>query len=385
MTPFFSSIYRALERGLTLHQPQDPDTVAQASRVVAFGLAILFWVPVFAVIYTLLGAPICTNILLSGAALLMGVFMCLRRGLSAELCGNLLTGGAWYVYTALAVLTGGLWAPGVLWFSTLPVLSVLLSGPRSGVFWTIWSAITVSMFAIIEWFGWPLPMEVNARGEFVLQTSGIAGLLMCIYLLVNVLKKMEFNARRELRDANIKLERQAATDGLTGIPNRHCFDGVLAREWSRHERSELPLSVAMIDADFFKAFNDEYGHLAGDECLRAVARAIRASIRRPSDFCARFGGEEFAVVLPNTDAEGTIRVAEMICMHVRNAAIPHPRSGVSRFVTVSIGLATIVPSSDRTRQEFLQDVDMALYRAKESGRNQIVQLGGNSIHAINEL
>lgn len=90
-------------------------------------------------------------------------------------------------------------------------------------------------------------------------------------------------------------------------------------------------------------------------------------------------------MLPNTDAEGAIRVAEMICMHVRNAAIPHPRSGVSRFVTVSIGLATIVPSSDRTRQEFLHDVDMALYRAKESGRNQIVQLEGNSIQAINEI
>ncbi len=353
--------------------------------MVAFGLAMLFWVPVFAVIYTLLGAPICTNILLSGAALLMGIFMFLRRGASAELCGNLLTGAAWYVYTALAVLTGGLWAPAVIWFSTLPVLSVLLSGPRSGVFWTIWSAITVASFATIEWLGWSLPIELGPQGIFVIQTSGLAGLLMCIYLLVSVLKKMEFNARRELRDANTKLERQAATDGLTGIPNRHCFDGVLAREWSRHERSELPLSVAMIDADFFKAFNDEYGHLAGDECLRAVARAIRASVRRPSDFCARFGGEEFAVVLPNTDAEGAIRVAEMICMHVRNAAIPHPRSGVSRFVTVSIGLATIVPSSDRTRQEFLHDVDMALYRAKESGRNQIVQLEGNSIQAINEI
>jgi diguanylate cyclase (GGDEF)-like protein len=379
VTPLFSSIYRALERGLTLHQPQDPDSVAQASRVVAFGLAMLFWVPVFAFIYTLLGAPICANVILSGAALLMGIFMLLRRGASPEVCGNLLTGAAWYVYTALAVLTGGMWAPVVIWFSTLPVLSVLLSGPQSGAFWTIWSAATVGMFAIVDWGGWLLPIEINRSGMFVIQTSGVVGLLLCVFLLVSLLKKMEYRARSELRDANTKLERQAATDGLTGIPNRHCFDGVLAREWSRHERSELPLSVAMIDADFFKAFNDEYGHLAGDECLRAVARAIRASTRRPADFCARFGGEEFAVVLPNTNEEGAIRVAEMICMHVRNAAIPHPRSPVSRFVTVSIGLATTVPSSDHTRQEFLHDVDMALYRAKESGRNQIVQLAVEAV------
>ncbi len=346
----------------------------QASRVVAFGLAMLFWVPVFAVIYTLLDAPICANIVLSGAALLMGIFMLLRRGASPELCGNLLTGAAWYVYAALAILTGGLWAPVMIWFSTLPVLSVLLSGPRSGGFWTIWSALTVGLFAAVDRLGWPLPMEVSGDGLFAIQATGLAGLLTCVYLLVSVLKKMEFVARRELRDANTKLERQAATDGLTGIPNRLCFDGVLAREWSRHERSDLPLSVAMIDADFFKAFNDEYGHLAGDECLRAVARAIKASVRRPADFCARFGGEEFAVVLPNTDEEGAIRVAEMICMHVRNAAIPHPRSPASQFVTVSIGLATVVPTPERSRQDFLHDVDMALYRAKEAGRNQIAQV-----------
>ncbi len=360
----------------------DPDAMAAAVRVSAFCLSMFIWVPAFALLYTALGAPICSNVILSGGVLLLGIIVLLRRGVSAEACGNLLTGAAWYVYTVVACLTGGLWAPVMIWFATLPILSVLLCGNRSGVFWTLASGATIGAFAVAEWQQWYLPTELRPESFLIVQLAGLVGLLLCVYLLVSVLKRMEFGARQALREANCKLELQAATDGLTGIPNRHRFDLALEEEWARHERTGLPLSTALIDADFFKDFNDEYGHLAGDECLRTVARAIRASVRRPTDFCARFGGEEFVVILPNTDEDGARRVTELIRTHVRTLAIPHALSTVSPYVTVSIGISTTVPDQDRSHLDFLHDVDMALYRAKEAGRNCVVQVASCAIEPL---
>ena len=366
---------RAVTRELVAQQHRaDPEVFRRASRLVAFSLAMLPWVPVFAIIYTVLDAPVSSNVLLSGGTLLLGILLLLRRGVSPEVCGNLLTGTAWYVYAALACLTGGLSAPVMVWFATLPILSVLLSGNRSGAIWTLVGGLTIASFAVAGEAGWNLPNEVAPDGLRFLQLAGLVGLMVCIYLLVNVLKEMEFGARQELRAANSELERQASTDALTGIPNRHRFDQRLPEEWARHQRAGLPLSVALIDADFFKAFNDEYGHLAGDECLRSVARAIKTNIHRPGDFCARFGGEEFVVIQPNTDEQGSLRVAELIqrCIHVLE--IPHARSSVSPHVTISIGISTTIPSLGRSHLEFLNDVDMALYRAKEEGRDRIVQV-----------
>jgi diguanylate cyclase (GGDEF)-like protein len=360
----------------------DSDTVAQASRVLAFCLSMLIWVPVFAMLYTALGAPLCSNVILSGGALLLGIVMLLKRGVPAEACGNMLTAAVWYVYTAIACLTGGIWSPVMIWFATVPILSVLLCGNRPGVFWTIASGTTISAFALAEWQAWFLPTELPPEGFLIIQYSGMVGLMLCVYLLVSVLKRMEFGARQALREANSKLELQAATDGLTGIPNRHRFDTALEQEWARHRRTGLPLSIALIDADFFKDFNDEYGHLAGDECLRTVARAIRASVRRPNDFCARFGGEEFVVILPNTDEVGAKRVAELIRAHVRTLAIPHALSTVSPYVTVSIGLSTTIPEADRSHLDFLHDVDMALYRAKEAGRDCVVQVDSATLQPV---
>ncbi len=155
-------LFRALERGLLTKAPQgDPDQVAQATRVLAFSLAMMVWVPVFAVIYTAIDAPLCSNVILSGGAILMGIMMLLRRGVPPDTCGNLLTGAAWYVYTALAVLTGGIWAPVMIWFATLPILSVLLASLRSGAFWTFVSAVTVCWFAYAESAGLRLPTELR--------------------------------------------------------------------------------------------------------------------------------------------------------------------------------------------------------------------------------
>jgi diguanylate cyclase (GGDEF)-like protein len=367
--------FRALANELIARQPHDePETLRCAGRVAAFSLAMLVWVPVFAVIYTALAAPVCSNIILFGGMLLLGVLLLLRRGVAPEICGNLLTLAAWYVYTALALLTGGLAAPVMVWYSTLPILSVLLSGARSGIFWTAASALTVGAFAVVQEAGLRLPIEVTAWGLRVLQLAGLVGLLSCVYLLVSVLKKLEFGARQALYDANRRLAQQALTDALTGIPNRHRFDQVLKQEWACHNRAAAPLSLALVDADYFKSFNDEYGHLAGDECLRAVAGAIQATICRPRDFCARFGGEEFVIILPDTDEQGALRIAELIQAQVAGLRIGHISSTVSRYVTVSIGLATTIPGRDRSHLDFLYDVDMALYRAKEKGRDRIIQV-----------
>lgn len=375
MKPQLVAIFRALASELVAqHQRKDPEDCRRANRLVAFSLAMLFWVPVFAIIYTALDAPVGSNIILSGGALLLGILLLLRRGVSPVVCGNLLTGAAWYVYTALAFLTGGLLAPVMVWFATLPILSVLLCGNRWGAIWTFVATLTACAFAAALEFGLKLPIEVSPVGLRFLQLSGLVGLMLCVYLLVSVLKRMEFGAREALHDANCKLEQQATTDALTGIPNRHRFEHVLEQEWARHERIALPLSVALIDVDFFKAFNDEYGHLAGDECLRKVASAIQTGIRRPGDFCARFGGEEFIVIMPNTDERGAMRVAELLREPIRALKILHARSSVCPHVSISIGISTTIPSQDHSHHDFLYDVDMALYRAKAEGRDRIVQV-----------
>jgi diguanylate cyclase (GGDEF)-like protein len=342
----------------------------------------LLWVPVFAIIYTALDAPVGSNIILSGGTLLLGILLLLRRGVSPVVCGNLLTGAAWYVYTALAFFTGGLLAPVMVWFATLPILSVLLCGNRWGALWTFVATLTACAYAAAQELGVNLPIEVTPGGLRFLQLTGLVGLMLCVYVLVSVLKRMEFGARQALHDANCKLEQQAATDALTGIANRHRFEHVLKQEWARHERIGLPLSVALIDVDFFKAFNDEYGHLAGDECLREVASAIQTSIRRPGDFCARFGGEEFIVIMPNTDERGAMRVAELLRDPIRARKIPHARSSVSTQVSISIGISTTIPSEGHSHHDFLYDVDMALYRAKAEGRDRIVQVASGIAETV---
>lgn len=376
------AIIRAFSRDLVPQADRlDREASGRASRLVAFTLAMMLWVPVFSIIHTLLGAPISSNVILSGGVMLLGILLLLRRGVSPEVCGNLLTAAAWYVYTALAMLNGGIAAPAMAWYATVPILSVLLSGNRAGACWTAATAATVSGFALLRDAGWPPLVEVTPAAFDVLRFTGLVGMLLCVYLLVSMLKKMEFEARGALHEANCQLERQATTDALTGIPNRHRFEQMLEQEWSRHERAGLPLSIALVDADYFKAFNDEYGHLAGDECLRMVACAIQSSIRRPGDFCARFGGEEFVIIQPNTDSDGALRVAELIRAHVRTLGIPHGNSAVSDNVTISIGISTTIPTRDRSHLDFLNDVDMALYRAKAEGRDRIVQVTSGAVEA----
>lgn len=176
---------------------------------------------------------------------------------------------------------------------------------------------------------------------------------------------LELKRQREL------LEDLCSIDGLTCIPNRRRFDETLEQEWSRSIRSDHPISLIMMDIDCFKAYNDNYGHVAGDECLRLLAQTLHCSMRRGGDLAARYGGEEFVVLLPETDLDGAVAVAGILKSEVESLNIKHAHSEVADKVTVSIGVATIVPSLDSSQETLLKAADNALYEAKENGRNQI--------------
>jgi diguanylate cyclase (GGDEF)-like protein len=167
------------------------------------------------------------------------------------------------------------------------------------------------------------------------------------------------------------LREQANLDGLTGIFNRRSFDQRLDEECRRHRRYGAPLALAMIDVDHFKRFNDLYGHQAGDDCLRQVAAAIQASAKRPGEMAARYGGEEFAVILPACDLDTAKKFGEMLCERVRQLAIPHQGSAAHGMVTISVGVTSITPKDNDAQQHLITAADMALYMAKNAGRNRV--------------
>ncbi|BCS94995.1 hypothetical protein DSLASN_06270 [Desulfoluna limicola] len=166
------------------------------------------------------------------------------------------------------------------------------------------------------------------------------------------------------------LESIALLDGLTEIPNHRSFDERFTLEWQRAMRNKEPLSLGILDVDYFKQYNDTYGHGKGDKTLKAVAKTITRRLKRPADFTARYGGEEFVILMPRTDAEGARRVAETICKAIEDEQIDHCNSSVSQWLTVSIGGATVVPSQNESKRLLFDTADTMLYTAKENGRRQ---------------
>ncbi len=175
---------------------------------------------------------------------------------------------------------------------------------------------------------------------------------------------------QRLEIANQELQRLAALDGLTGLANRRRFDEYLEAQWQRLTRENLPLSLILCDIDFFKKYNDTYGHQAGDACLRQVADALRFCAKHPADLVARYGGEEFAVILPNTTATDAAQIAEEMRRVVSALEIPHVQSAVSQHVTLSLGVACIYPTPDTSGTMLIAAADVALYQAKAAGRNR---------------
>ena len=177
--------------------------------------------------------------------------------------------------------------------------------------------------------------------------------------------------RRQLESRNRDLERLSALDTLTQIANRRRFDAVLRQEWRRCARDESPLSLVFCDIDYFKRFNDTYGHQAGDECLVRVAEAMEETLNRPADLVARYGGEEFIALLVDTDEEGARMLAERMRARVEGLRVPHRSSAVGPHLTVSLGVATVVPRPAVRPEDLVDLADRALYAAKEGGRNRV--------------
>jgi len=176
--------------------------------------------------------------------------------------------------------------------------------------------------------------------------------------------------QKQLEKTNAELKRLSSLDGLTGIANRRQFDNTLKAEWQRALREQRELSLVLIDIDYFKPFNDTYGHQGGDECLQKVAGALHGVASRPTDLVARYGGEEFGIILPGTGETGASTMAERFRTAVHELDIAHEASKACDTVTVSLGIATVIPDKDSTPEGLIELADRALYQAKESGRNR---------------
>lgn len=184
--------------------------------------------------------------------------------------------------------------------------------------------------------------------------------------------KTRISNHLELKHTRDLLKQQNNLDSLTGIANRRCFDETLLQEWQAMQYKKEPLGIIMIDIDYFKLFNDYYGHTAGDACLKQVAATMKTVIARPYDLLARYGGEEFVCILPNTSKEGTYYLAEKLCKAVETLAVPHSQSQISDVVTISLGCTAIFLIENRLSLDFMIMVDKALYQAKKDGRNRVV-------------
>lgn len=186
----------------------------------------------------------------------------------------------------------------------------------------------------------------------------------------------EINQHRKAQIAFQKVKHElqllATIDSLTLIPNRRCFDQYLHQEWMRLIRERSPISLLLCDIDYFKGYNDTYGHQAGDSCLKMVAQTLKNVVQRPADLVARYGGDEFIIILPNTNVFGAVKIAEKLLSEVTNLQMPHSSSHINQFVTLSIGIASQIPVRDQSIEAFLDKADRALYKAKEEGKNRFV-------------
>lgn len=266
-----------------------------------------------------------------------------------------------YVFAAVAVSVTPFFKPVTLLLMYLPIQA----------------AFVVLLIKIPQPFGFPFGNIVNSTAFLVISWF-ISFMRYRAYVIefshAKLIEEKNTELNRiniRLQEANRKLEILSRTDSLTGVSNRSMFDFMIKVEWDRCRRSFAPLSLVMIDIDFFKDFNDHYGHPAGDLCLRKVAEALSGCAKRASDTVARYGGEEFAVILPMMDQAGAKKLAEQIRDAVEKLAIPHAFSRVSKHVTISLGVYTGIPDGDTPIEQFVANADRALYDAKRD-RNKVV-------------
>lgn len=228
--------------------------------------------------------------------------------------------------------------------------------------------------------GVSIPIYINSPiwKTWWFQLSGVG--LIAVFILFRYLelrkqkRYLEAEVRRqtkELQEANSILEKISLQDGLTNVSNRRCFDERIQEEWARAFRNKTYLSLLFIDVDFFKKYNDYYGHIAGDECLKQVARILRQNVKRSGDLVARYGGEEFVLLLIDVNPDNAFQFAERLCSQVRELAIPHLTSEIFPVVTISIGVASVIPTTEWSIASLVQAADRGVYLAKSEGRNRV--------------
>ncbi len=243
----------------------------------------------------------------------------------------------------------------------------------------IYSNYALGLVGGREWY-----LHASPSDDYIAQKRSTNPLIIFLLLLTflsssilyifRLLKQSEFTQKSvelrttELEEAKKSLERLTLLDQLTGIANRRQFDNYFMKQWQIGKREQTPLTLLVIDIDYFKQFNDNYGHLAGDNAIQQVAQVLNDTLRRPNDLVARYGGEEFVIIAPNT-ADGYI-LAELCRKNIEDLAIPHAHSSISDHITISIGFTTMIPAHDSNPDKLFQQADQALYQAKSSGRNQ---------------
>jgi diguanylate cyclase (GGDEF)-like protein len=263
--------------------------------------------------------------------------------------------------------------------------SVLYMAVRFGVRWTLLAVALISLAT--AWaqttghkpFGEGSPHELILRTQEFILTLSIVGVGFALLFSEQraMTRSLEDKVRertQKLEESNNKLGALSATDGLTGIANRRRFDEALATEWSHARRSGQPLALALLDVDWFKKYNDRYGHQAGDDCLRSVAQVLSGNARRAGDIVARYGGEEFALIAPAADEASAQAMAHAICAALQGLAHAHELSPFG-VVTGSIGVAVCVPAEGEGEELLIRLADRALYQAKAGGRNRVVMAG----------
>jgi diguanylate cyclase (GGDEF)-like protein/PAS domain S-box-containing protein len=231
------------------------------------------------------------------------------------------------------------------------------------------SAIAVPIIVEEELWGWLCAQQSDVPSFW--QTAEIDFLEQITIQLSLAIQKAELY--QQLEEANLELELLSSIDSLTKIANRRRFDEYIQTEWRRLAREKAPLSLILCDIDHFKLYNDTYGHQAGDHCLQMVAKAIARAVKRPADLVCRYGGEEFAAILPNTDLKGTEYLAEQIRWQIEALEIPHINSPTDLYITLSLGIASCIPDNHHDFSSLIFAADTALYQAKDLGRNRVVK------------
>ncbi|VEP16543.1 Response regulator receiver modulated diguanylate cyclase [Hyella patelloides LEGE 07179] len=191
-----------------------------------------------------------------------------------------------------------------------------------------------------------------------------------VHLQLQLLAKKIIQQNQELEKANQQLQYLVNFDGLTQVANRRHFDRYIQQEWGRLQREKQPLSLILCDIDYFKNYNDYYGHPAGDDCLKKVAEALKNAVKRSSDLVCRYGGEEFAIILPNTDLAGAIKITQLIQLTIKELKLVHDRSPINKNITVSLGISSEIPHQQSSVKFLINAADTALYQAKEQGRDR---------------